>query len=120
MFAGRLVREPQGLGSPAEGLSVAVLEAAADEAHIEIQANYDAKNPAALKRLVAGAQLRAFPRPFMEAAWKASNEIYDELSKSNPKWKKVYESYFKFRADQILWFRFAEAGFDSFVSQIKR
>jgi TRAP-type mannitol/chloroaromatic compound transport system substrate-binding protein len=98
-----------------------ILESAAGETHVEVQANYDAKNPAALKRLVAGgAQLRAFPRAFLDAAWKASNEIYDELSKTNPKWKKVYESYSKFRDEEILWFRFAETGFDSFMASVKK
>ena len=99
----------------------AILEAACFEAHVEMQAKYDSRNPAALKRLVAsGAQLRAFPRPVGEAAWKASNEIYAELSSKNPKWKKVYESYAKFRDDSILWFRFAEGSFDSFMASLKR
>ena len=85
------------------------------------QAKYDARNPAALKRLVAGgAQLRALPRPVMEAAWKSANEVFAELSDKNPKWKKVYDSYSKFRDDEILWFRFAEGGFDSFMASIKR
>jgi len=99
----------------------AILEAAAAEAHVEMQAKYDARNPAALKRLVAGgAQLRAFPRPVLDAAWKASNEVYAELSAKNPKWKKVYEPYVKFRDEQILWFRFAEGSFDSFMASVKR
>jgi TRAP-type mannitol/chloroaromatic compound transport system substrate-binding protein len=99
----------------------AILEAASAEAHVEMQAKYDARNPAALKRLVAGgAQLRQFPRPVLESAWKAANEVYADLSSKNPKWKKVYESYSKFRDDEILWFRFAEGGFDSFMASIKR
>ena len=99
----------------------AILESASAEAHVEMQAKYDARNPAALKRLVAGgAQLRQFPRPVLEASWKAANEVYAELSSKNAKWKKIYESYAKFRDDEILWFRFAEGGFDSFMASIKR
>ena len=99
----------------------AILEAAAAEAHVEMQAKYDSRNPAALKRLVAGgAQLRGFSRPILEEAWKASNEVCNELSAKNPRWKKIYEHYVKFRDDSILWFRFAEGGFDSFMASIKK
>ena len=99
----------------------AIFEAACAEAHVDMQAKYDSRNPAALKRLVAGgAQLRGFPRPVAEAAWKSSNEIYADLSDKNPKWKKIYDSYSKFRDDAILWFRFAEGGFDSFMASTKR
>jgi TRAP-type mannitol/chloroaromatic compound transport system substrate-binding protein len=99
----------------------AILESACAEAHVLTLAKYDARNPQALKRLVAGgAQLRPLPRPVMEAGWNAANELYAELSSKNPKWKKVYESHAKFRDDLILWFRFAEGGFDSFMASIKR
>jgi TRAP-type mannitol/chloroaromatic compound transport system substrate-binding protein len=99
----------------------AILESACAEAHVVTLAKYDARNPPALKRLVAGgAVLRPLPRPVMEAGWKAANDLYAELSSKNPKWKKVYESHAKFRDDLILWFRFAEGGFDSFMASIKR
>lgn len=40
----------------------AILEAACAEAHLDMQAKYDSRNLAALKRLVGGGvQLRAFP-----------------------------------------------------------
>ena len=59
----------------------AVVESAAVHASMEMTAKYDAKNPAALRRLVgAGAQLRPFSQDVMEAAFKASNEVYDEIS----------------------------------------
>src|ERR1041385_560648 len=46
----------------------AILRAAAAYANTEETARYDARNPAALKRLVAnGAQLRPFPQAVMEA-----------------------------------------------------
>ncbi len=99
----------------------AIVEAACAEAHVVTQARYDARNPAALKRLAAGgAQLRLLPRPVMEASWKAANELYAEISAKNPKWKKIYDSFVKFRDDEILWFRFAEGSFDSFMASAKR
>ena len=82
-----------------------------------MQARYDAKNPDALKRLVAGgARLRPMPRPIMEAAFKASQELYSELSAKNQNWRRIYEDWSKFRADQVLWFRITEREFDNFMA----
>jgi TRAP-type mannitol/chloroaromatic compound transport system substrate-binding protein len=98
----------------------AIVEAAAAFAHVEMQAKYDARNPAALKTLVAqGTKLHRFPKDVMEAAFKAATDYYNELSAKNANWKKIYEDYVKFRADQNLWFRFAEAGFDDFMQSQK-
>ena len=98
----------------------AIGEAAATYSHVEMQAKYDAKNPAALKQLVSsGTKLFRFPKDVMEAAFKESMALYSELSAKNPNWKKVYTDFAKFRADQNLWFRFAEAGFDDFMQQQK-
>ena len=98
----------------------AIVEAAATYSHVEMQAKYDAKNPAALKQLVSsGTKLFRFPKDVMEAAFKESMALYRELSAKNPNWKKVYTDFAKFRADQNLWFRFAEAGFDDFMQQQK-
>ncbi len=98
----------------------AVVEAASALAHVEMQAKYDAKNPAALKQLVgSGTKLFRFPKDVLNASFKESMAIYSELSAKNPNLKKVYEDYATFRRDQNLWFRFAEAGFDEFVQQQK-
>ncbi len=94
----------------------AALESACAEANVHMLAKYDAKNPEALRKLVGGGtQLRAFPRAVMEAALKASNELYDELSAKSPHWKRIYTEWRKFRAEQFLWFRVAEAGYDNFT-----
>ena len=99
----------------------AIFEAACAEAHVDMQAKYDSRNPAALKRLVAGgAQLRQFPRDIGEAAYKAANAIFEENSAKNEKWKKIYGSFSKFRDDEILWFRFAEGSFDAMMNSLKR
>jgi TRAP-type mannitol/chloroaromatic compound transport system substrate-binding protein len=106
-----------------EGLSAeykAIVEAAAAVAHVDMQAKYDARNPAALKQLVAGGtKLFRFPKDVLEAAFKESMALYSDLSGKNPNWKKVYEDYASFRRDQNLWFRFAEAGFDDFMQSQK-
>jgi TRAP-type mannitol/chloroaromatic compound transport system substrate-binding protein len=99
----------------------AVLEAACHEANVDMVAKYDAVNPAALRRLVAaGVQLRPFPREIMQASWKAANELYAETSASNPRFKKVYDQWVKFRDEDILWFRVAEENFDTFMATVSQ
>ncbi len=94
----------------------ALVDVAASAAHVDMQAKYDAKNPAALKQLVgAGARLRPFPSDVMNAAFKESMRLYAQLSASNPAWAKVYADYARFRGEQNLWFRFTEATFDRFM-----
>ncbi|MBI3383162.1 MAG: TRAP transporter substrate-binding protein [Aquabacterium sp.] len=106
-----------------DGLSAeykAMVETAASQAHIEMQARYDARNPLALKQLVAAkTQLVQFPKAVMDASFKASMDIYSELSEKNPNWRKVYADYAKFRGDQNLWFRFTEATFDRYMQAAK-
>jgi TRAP-type mannitol/chloroaromatic compound transport system substrate-binding protein len=98
----------------------AIIEAAAYQAHVVMQARYDARNPAALKQLVgAKTQLRPFPNDVLTAAFKAAMGVYADLSSKNENWKKVYDDYSRFRADQNLWFRFTEMGFDRFMQQQK-
>ncbi|MBI3041961.1 MAG: TRAP transporter substrate-binding protein DctP [Betaproteobacteria bacterium] len=91
-------------------------ETACAESSVHMLARYDAKNPEALRRLVAsGTQLRAFPRPVLEACLKAANELYTELAQKSAHFKRVYEGWRKFRGDQFLWFRVAETSYDNFV-----
>jgi len=93
-----------------------LLTAACGYANVDMQAKYDARNPAALRRLVSGgAQLRPFPQEILEASYKASNDLYDELSAKNPEWKKVYEPYRAFRSEEYLWFQVAEYTYDNFM-----
>ncbi len=98
----------------------AMLQAAASHAHVDMQARYDARNPAALKQLAAaGTKILRCPKDVMAAAFKESQALYAELSASNPAWKKIYEDYAVFRRDANLWFRFAEASFDDFMQAQK-
>lgn len=94
-----------------------IFEAACAEAHVDMQAKYDARNPAALKRLVgSGLQLKPFPKEVGDAAFKASNELFAELVAKNPKWAKIYNSFVKFRDDGILWSRFSDGAFDNYMA----
>jgi TRAP-type mannitol/chloroaromatic compound transport system substrate-binding protein len=94
----------------------AIVTAAAGAANIEETARYDARNPQAIKRLVAaGAQLRPFSQPIMEACLKAANEIYGEISARNADFKKVYDNMLAFRNDEYLWWQVAEYTYDTFM-----
>jgi TRAP-type mannitol/chloroaromatic compound transport system substrate-binding protein len=94
----------------------AAVQAAAGYVNVDTQAKYDARNPAALRSLIgAGAQLRPFSQEIMEAAYKASNEVYDEISAKNPEFKKIYDSYKAFRGEEYLWFQVAEYAYDTFM-----
>lgn len=93
----------------------AAFEAAAGEQTVQMMAKYDAVNPGAIKRLIAnGAQLRAFPRPVMEACYKASLETFTEFSDKNADFKRIYESWRPFADDINQWFRVAEQTLDNF------
>jgi TRAP-type mannitol/chloroaromatic compound transport system substrate-binding protein len=94
----------------------AIVIAAAGFANVEVTARYDARNPAALKRLIAaGTQLRPFPQPVMEACLKASNEVNAETAATNADYKKVLDSMQAFRNDEVLWWQVAEYTYDSFM-----
>ena len=93
-----------------------ILEDACLYAHAEMQAAYDVKSPHALKQLIgSGTQLRPFPNDMMAAGYKAAHELYDELAAKNPKFKKIYDNWRKFRDDQLQWFAVAENRFDNFM-----
>jgi len=99
----------------------AILEAACGQANVSMLAKYDTANPAALKRLLSnGVQLRPFSNEILAACYKAANEVYDEISAKNAKFKKVYEAMVKFRADQVQWFSIAENRFDNFMIAAER
>jgi TRAP-type mannitol/chloroaromatic compound transport system substrate-binding protein len=93
-----------------------IVRTASSLANEQMQAKYDAVNPAALKRLVAaGTQLRPFTPPVMDACLKASLELYAETGAANPDFKKAWESMLAFRNDQYLWWQVAELTYDAFM-----
>ena len=67
-----------------------IMRMCAEAANNWMLAKYDAVNAPALKRLVAGGtELRGFPLPVLDAAYKASEELYSELSAKSPLFKCV-------------------------------
>jgi TRAP-type mannitol/chloroaromatic compound transport system substrate-binding protein len=92
------------------------LEAAAYEAHVNMQADYDFLNPAALARLMKnGAKLRYYSKDIMDAAYKASSAMFEEEAAKNAKFKKIYEPWKKFRQEQNTWAQVAEATMQNYL-----
>jgi len=98
-----------------------ILEMACGEAYDWMVAKYDALNPPALKRLIAGGvQLHPFSNEIMAAFYKTSTEVYDDIAGKNAKFKKIYEPWKKFREDQVQWTSIAEGTFDNFMAAAER
>lgn len=94
----------------------ALIDLASRYAGAQLTADYDAHNPAALRRLIAsGAVLKAFPRDVMDASFKASNELYKEFSDKDAMFKKVHDNYMAFRDNVVPWFRVAEGSYDNYL-----
>ncbi len=99
---------------PAEDLPQAILTSASQTANTTMMARYDMQNPAALRRLVSnGAILRPFSEEVLDSCFKASNDIYTELSATNPRFKKVYDAMTAVRAEGYLWFQLSEQTYDT-------
>jgi len=94
----------------------ALLRTACQAEDADMLQKYDQKNPTALKSLVAnGAQLRPFSQEILEACFNAAQEVYAEMTASNPAFKKIYDSMTAFRADHYIWTQVAEYNYDTFM-----
>ena len=98
----------------------AAFEAATVEANLYMLAEYDAKNPAALQRLLKqGVKLHAFPKDVMLAARKASFELYEEEARKNATFRRIYVEWKKFAAASDQWFKVAESSYANFMHYVK-
>lgn len=91
------------------------LKMAAAQASGEMLVRFDVRNNAAIRSLVGkGVQLRTYPTDLLDAAYKASFELYAELAASSPSFKTIYEPWKAFRDEIYQSFRVAEYSFDSY------
>jgi TRAP-type mannitol/chloroaromatic compound transport system substrate-binding protein len=98
----------------------AAIEASAAEANMKMLSEYDAKNPAALGRLLKnGAKLHEFPKDVLEACFKAANEVMEETADKVPEFKKIYEPWKRFRSDSMQWANVAERSYANFTFRTK-
>jgi len=99
----------------------AIMTAAAGYANVEMQAKYDARNPAALRKLLnSGTELRPFTEQIMDACLKASNEVNAEAAAANADFKKIYEAMINFRNEEYIWWQVGEFSFDNFMIRSRR
>lgn len=98
-----------------------IIKAAAATANADTMAFYDAKNPDALKTLLAsGVKLKRFPKEVMDAAWDAAQSTYAELSEQSADFKRIYESMVEFQKTQNQWMGVAEGLEDSYIQSKMR
>ncbi|MBA5688208.1 TRAP transporter substrate-binding protein [Rugamonas apoptosis] len=99
----------------------AAIEAASYECHVVMQAEYDAKNPAALARLLkGGVKLHTFSKEIMDEAYKVTQQVMEEEAAKNAKFKKIYEPWKRFRQDQNQWASVAEATMQNYLISMGR
>jgi TRAP-type mannitol/chloroaromatic compound transport system substrate-binding protein len=99
----------------------AAVRNAAAYANTWMQARYDVLNPQALRRLVAQkVNLRPFSNEILDASFKATNELWAEISAKNADFKKYIDMMQAFRNESYLWWQVAEYGFDSYMIRARR
>lgn len=93
-----------------------VLKVAAAATHADIMARYDARNPAALAKLLnEGVQLTRFSDEIMTVAREAAFDLYEELASADAAYNKIYTAWKQFQADSNRWFSTSEFGFTDFA-----
>jgi TRAP-type mannitol/chloroaromatic compound transport system substrate-binding protein len=98
----------------------AIVDAATAVAARDMTARYDAVNPLALKKLVgAKTQLKPFPKAIMDAGFKASMDVFAEHEAKSAEFKKIHQDMRAFQRDQLLWARFSESAFGSYMATVK-
>jgi TRAP-type mannitol/chloroaromatic compound transport system substrate-binding protein len=98
----------------------AIVARACDAASTWMLAKYDAANAPALKRLIdAGAVLKPFPQPIMDAFYRATTEHHAELAAKDVHFKKALDSVNAFRKEQLSWLQIGEHAIDSFTLSVR-
>jgi TRAP-type mannitol/chloroaromatic compound transport system substrate-binding protein len=98
-----------------------IFTAAAHEANMMMVARLDSLNAVALRRLIAGGtQLRAFPRPLLQAFWGHAQRIYPEISAANADFRRFYDHYTRFHREVVGWWRFNEDAYNNMIVDLMR
>ncbi len=93
-----------------------MFEAAAQEATLFMVNRYDAENPAALERLLAGGvQLRPFSGEILQAAHDLSFDLMAGEAAKDQRYARILEEWQGFRSRSYRWFATAENSFESFA-----
>ncbi|NJL29289.1 MAG: TRAP transporter substrate-binding protein DctP [Thermoanaerobaculia bacterium] len=93
-----------------------MFKTAALDSAVTMQARYDARNPAALARLLdAGVEVKPFSDDLLTAARRVALDMLEEQAASDATYRKVYTAWSKFRAETYRWFGTAELAFARFA-----
>ncbi len=93
-----------------------ILRTASYQANMQMLARYDARNNAALSRLLAaGVQLRTYSAEILEAAQSIAFDLYDEYSASDADFKAIFAEWKPFRDSVYAWSNLNEGVFERFV-----
>ena len=81
------------------------IQQASKAANMQMLADYDSKNGAALQRIIdaGGVELRTFPTEYLDTLQGFANEIYAESAESSPMFAKIWDDWSAFR-DSIFGF----------------
>ncbi len=94
----------------------AMLEAATREAATAMMTRYDAKNPAAWKRLLKqDITVRKFPEDLLSAARAAAEELLETEAAADARYAKILAEWRVFRDDSFDWFGAAELAYANFA-----
>lgn len=91
---------------------------ATKEANIDMLAQYDALNQAALAKLTGehGVQLKPYSRDILEAAQTAAFDLYEQSANADAAFKEIYTGWQDFRDRVSAWNRINELSFSQFVT----
>jgi TRAP-type mannitol/chloroaromatic compound transport system substrate-binding protein len=93
----------------------AALARACDAVSMHMLAKHDWVNPPALRRLTsAGAVVRQFPQPVLEACHRASAEHFRDIAAKDPQFKRGLESITAFLREHLQWLQVSGHAFDAF------
>ena len=93
-----------------------ILRAAGQMAAATMQERYDAKNPPALKELLAeGVQLRPFSDEILNASRRTAVELLEEEASADATYARIYDNWKKFRSSSFDWFATGELAYARFA-----
>jgi TRAP-type mannitol/chloroaromatic compound transport system substrate-binding protein len=99
----------------------AIVEMASHLANTEMVAKYDARNAAALRRLLAGGtQLRAWPNEVLDVLYREAMALYAETGAQNADFKRIHDHQIAFRNEFYLYYQLGDYSADTMLLRTTR
>lgn len=94
----------------------AIFEAASQQSYDAMQRSYDAKNPAALQRLLAhDVVLRPFSDSILRSARATSEAMLDDEASNDATYREILTHWRRFRTESVRWFSTCELAYTNFA-----